>query len=813
MSGNIAGTAMLIKSGAGTLVLGGNNSHGGTTINGGTVSISTDNNLGNSPTAINGGALATSTSMATARTFQVGSASSTIDVEGTANYELDGNIINAATAGTANKTGPGTLTINGNVTNTGGISVAAGTVQLGAGTVSGSFGTAPVNIGTLGNILINHSGATTISGNITGTGSLFVGNGQTLALAGNDAAYLGTLSVSNSTLSLASANPVGANVVLTNSTLTQSVAGALYNGGVTSNSYSTMTIVGANTVDATGLALGISAALTGSGSLTHIGTGSVVLGQGLAGNTTFSNTFWGGTFTNSSGVVDIASRIAGSRNVAWHINGGSMVISESQGGSVELGLLDGPGPVVVTGNSARLRIGDLAGTDTYPGAISGASVGLAKFGNGTLILSGQNTFRNDGVTFSAGLSTGTQTDNGGYPVVVNSGTLVAAASTAGATGPLGGTPTYNPSAGSLALTGGAAVLLGAANQPVTAALVSSGAVTITNDITVSGGGATLSTGSYTLTLGGVSDNASIFSGKVLLQNNLTVSQSATTGSNALNLTGGMFGVLASIGPNDTTVFAEENTGFQTVTFAGAGRVNVTGMIADIDPNPTNYLGTKFAGLGGVVSVVSTGGTTKLTGADAYSGATTLAGGTLILGKNAQAPVLTGSGGGIINSGLLALDYSGGGTDPAATVQSILTAGNGNNFQSGQIRTTNAANANRAIGYRDDTANSQVLIRNTFRGDANVDGVVNALDFNALATNFGTGSGKVWSQGDFNYSGAVDTSDFTFLAQNFGSVALPSTLPAPVLGSLVPEPSMLSGLAITAGLMARRRRRDRRGTNA
>src|SRR4029079_7650430 len=107
--------------------------------------------------------------------------------------------------------------------------------------------------------------------------------------------------------------------------------------------------------------------------------------------------------------------------------------------------------------SVRLRIGDLGGTSSYSGNItsSGGSIGLAKFGTGTLVLTGQNTFRNDGLTFSG--------NGGGYPVVINSGTLIAASSTAGATGPLGGTPTYDATAGTL--TGGAAVLLGANNQP------------------------------------------------------------------------------------------------------------------------------------------------------------------------------------------------------------------------------------------------------------------------------------------------------------------------------------------------------------
>jgi hypothetical protein len=61
------------------------------------------------------------------------------------------------------------------------------------------------------------------------------------------------------------------------------------------------------------------------------------------------------------------------------------------------------------------------------------------------------------------------------------------------------------------------------------------------------------------------------------------------------------------------------------------------------------------------------------------------------------------------------------------------------------------------------------------GDANGDGKVNALDFNALANGYGK-SGN-YSQGDFNYSGAVDSSDFSILAANYGAI-----IPAPTLST-------------------------------
>ena len=99
-------------------------------------------------------------------------------------------------------------------------------------------------------------------------------------------------------------------------------------------------------------------------------------------------------------------------------------------------------------------------------------------------------------------------------------------------------------------------------------------------------------------------------------------------------------------------------------------------------------------------------------------------------------------------------------------------------------------------------NTATLIRYTYVGDANLDLRVNALDFNALAINFGTGGGgaanRLWFQGDFNYDGKVNTLDFTALASNY-NLALAS----PAIGSLVPEPfvPLLSSLL----LMKRRRR--------
>ena len=87
------------------------------------------------------------------------------------------------------------------------------------------------------------------------------------------------------------------------------------------------------------------------------------------------------------------------------------------------------------------------------------------------------------------------------------------------------------------------------------------------------------------------------------------------------------------------------------------------------------------------------------------------------------------------------------------------------------------------------------------GDANLDAMVNTIDFNILAANFAT-SGKNWRSADFNGDSIVDTVDFNLLAANFGQ-----NTPPQAAGMLVPEPSMVCPIFLI--MFAQRRSRAQR----
>jgi hypothetical protein len=167
---------------------------------------------------------------------------------------------------------------------------------------------------------------------------------------------------------------------------------------------------------------------------------------------------------------------------------------------------------------------------------------------------------------------------------------------------------------------------------------------------------------------------------------------------------------------------------------------------------------------------------------------------------------------------LFIDY-GAGPDPIASIAAWIASGyaGGSGMAQASCPPPPRPIPNYGIGYADsaDTGNPANLssgtieIKYTLLGDANLDGVVNAIDFGILAANFNKGV-TGWDKGDFNYDNVVSAVDFGELAANFnkgasGASIGPSALSDPALVAFaqanglmadVPEPAQDFGAEYT-----------------
>lgn len=387
--GAIGGTGALVKSGAGTLALTAANTFaGGTTIQGGVLSVDGTDRLGSGAVAINGGTLrsAAAGDLSLANAVSVAAAGGTIDT-GAATVSLTGG---TSLAGVLTKTGAGTLVLDTATVTTGGFDVAAGVVQIGANAASvGTVNLAAANNLT-GDLVIRGVQRVNVNagGSVSGTGAIkFAASGALLSQASGNAG--GTV-----------AAPIGLN-----STGIAFTPGVMSTGAYTPASFTTT--IGATT----GGALTLSGPISGASDVNISNNSTTGGGRGLlvlAGQSTYS----GNTIIDTNTPDGTANVRLGVSN-ALPATGGLIYGTRTGVGAAVLDLdgfdqtvafvADGPqfasGSKFLTitnlGTSDSTFTIDGAGSATFGGVLTngaGALLNLVKDGAGTQTLTGAHTY-------------------------------------------------------------------------------------------------------------------------------------------------------------------------------------------------------------------------------------------------------------------------------------------------------------------------------------------------------------------------------------------------------------------------------------
>jgi autotransporter-associated beta strand protein len=245
------------------------------------------------------------------------------------------------------------------------------------------------------------------------------------------------------------------------------------------------------------------------------------------------------------------------------------------------------------------------------------------------------------------------------------------------------------------------------------------------------------------------------------------------------------------------------------------------------------------------------GTASLTlsEANAYSGATNVSGGSVILAAVGALPSGTaltiGSGASVVannlSTGLTVSSLSNGGkldlgnnkltitTASLTTISNEVAAGysggawNGSGGTPAIFSSAAASDSTHLHALGVAPSASGVFVKYTYYGDLNLDGKVDGSDYSVIDSSYLTEhtshtSISGWYAGDFNYDNVINGSDYTLIDNAFNSqgAQISAEIAAPtaqIAGgsatSSVPEPATLGLLGIgIVGLLGRRNRRCR-----
>ena len=761
ISNGINGAQTITKDGLGTLALSGSNTYGpaagsiGTTINNGSVQVGSSLAFSTGDVCLSSNATvqATATGLNVANNFNVASGS-TMTVDSQANSLTFSGVVSGSAL---TKIGTGTLILSNTQTYTGTTTVSSGTLQLGGGAVGGSV---VGNIVDNATVALNRTDDYSLGNLISGTGGLTQNGPDNVTLTGSNT-YTGNTVISGGSLIL------GNSLAIQDSTLNYNGQG----GNLSFGTLTTATITGLigsqalalNNTTPAGVALTIAGTatntytgiLSGAGSLVMNGTGTVTIGSGTAGGANYS----GGTIVNSGAVV-----LGGVGNLS--------------GGALDLTGVNGVAALTITDNAIInspstffTASGDGGGGGVYPGG-------------GTAIIQGNANVTVAGFSFGNGSRVGT--------------------------------------ANSLTIAGTATLTInGALNF-----LHSEGSTVAGTAVNLNGG--TLALQQFNYSGGG-----------------------SGASTEMLNLNGGTVVALAN-DPSGGSFLAPEN-GLSVNVDAGGAIINTNGFTDTIATNLLHGLGTTPDG--GLTKVGQ--GTLILSGSNTtYNGPTNASAGVLVISQGGSLPsnsiTTVASGATLVDSQNSVLGRAGSlNINGSAIIQSGPNlqnvtqevaggynggAWNGSSSSAGIPITSSAAASDtthlHALGViqNDDGTNtgtplyttfegysslndSDVLIKYTYYGDANLDGKVDGSDYSRIDNGVLLGLSG-WFDGDFNYDGVIDGSDYTLIDNSFNTqgaqinaeVASPTAQITGAGISAVPEPASLGLFGIGAlGLLGRRQR--------
>lgn len=636
-AGLIKGSGSLVQEGAGTVTLSQANTYtGSTTIQSGTISLTTAKGIQNS---------------------------SSLTVDSGATFNISGVVVTAAES-------PTTFNLNG--TGVGGNGALTGN---GTASYAGA-----ITLATNSTIAVASGNTLTLSGAIGGSGSLTMAGPGTLALTGTNNSYSGGTVLQGGTVSIAADLSLGAAPGSVNA------ASITFNGGtlastatLTLNANRGITLTGNGTLSpATGTTLNYAGIITGSGSLTMSGAGTLSLTgvNTYTGNTQFNAgtlsiaadsglgsdpnsfsatnlTFNGGTLASTANVnlntnrgvtLTGAGTLAPATSTTLTVNGvitGSGLLTMNGAGTLALPATNtNTGGVTInnangTVSATNVNALGTSGTITVTAGTLSLNLGGATLTNtSTINLNGAGV-SSEGALFEAGTS---GTDNLNNPINLASATGIGIAT--GGTLELGasGNPIISGT-GALTInqsgTSGALMINSTANTYTGTTTIDAGTVTIatlTSLSTTSSLGAPTTAANGTITLGSNGSAATLIDtdSSATPSSNRRINTAGTGGSGLFEWTGtGALSLTGTVSNAGTSGLTFETTNTGTLALATGAITNTNGLTFESLMSAGNIsVASVISGAGNLV--IHAAGSVTLSGTNTYTGATSVTSGTLII---------------------------------------------------------------------------------------------------------------------------------------------------------------------------------------